>query len=117
MDLRYGNGNNRRAAWPHDWRSILAAASTEEEVLEFVRGYLATWGAEELASLPAECRPGRVKDAEDINRWTFELASTYCAATFDKDDMPVLEHMLVFATQAAAQLSKVRAARTNSLPG
>lgn len=117
MDPRYEVGNNRRAARPHDWRSILAAASTEEEVLEFVRGYLATWGTQDLASLPAECRPGRVKDAEDIGRWAFELASSHCAATFDKDDMPVLEHMLVFATEAAAHLSQVQAARIDSLQG
>ncbi|MGZ5583629.1 MAG: hypothetical protein ACXWF2_11055 [Usitatibacter sp.] len=111
MATSLGTGNDDGAAIPHDWRSILAAASTEEEILQFVRGHLARWGAEELASLPPECRPGRIRDAEDISRWAFELASTHCAAAFEMDGMPVLDEMLDFATAAAARLSKVQAAQ------
>jgi hypothetical protein len=115
MESSYGAGNDNRSTLPHDWRSILAAASTEAEVVEFVRGYLATWGAEELALLPPECRPGRIKDAEDINRWAWELASTHCAAACDDTGRPVLEEMLVFATQAAAHISQMQYVPTESL--
>jgi hypothetical protein len=92
-----------------DWRNLILASSQEEDVVELVRDHLARWTPEELVGLPLECRPPRIRDAEDISRWAFELATTHCAQSGMGADDPVLERMLEFVTQAAIRISELRA--------
>ena len=57
-------------------RGILAAlddAETEREVVEIVRDSLAQLTADDLTSLPAECRPGRIRDQHDISEYALRL--------------------------------------------
>jgi hypothetical protein len=57
-------------------RGILAAlddAETEREVVEIVRDSLAQLTADDLTSLPAECRPGRIRDHHDIAEYALRL--------------------------------------------
>jgi len=99
-----------RASAPlEDWRNLILDSTHEDEVVELVRDHMARWSPEEIARLPQDCRPPRIRDAEDIGRWAFELASTHCAGTIAHDDEPLLERMLEFVTQAAVRLSELRA--------
>jgi hypothetical protein len=100
----------RSRAPPEDWRNLIRATNREEEVLELVRDHMARWTPEEIAQLPEDCRPPRIRDAEDISRWAFELASTHCAAGATGQDDNHLERMLEFVTQAAVRLSELQAA-------
>ena len=57
-------------------RRILARlddAETEREVVEIVRESLAQLTAEDLTLLPAECRPGRIRDHHDIAEYALRL--------------------------------------------
>jgi hypothetical protein len=99
----------RSKAPREDWRNLILSSTHEEEVIELVRDHLARWTPEEIARLPEECRPPRIRDAEDISRWAFELASTHCAQTVRPDDEPLLDRMLEFVTQAAVRLSALSA--------
>lgn len=92
-----------------DWRNLIRTATQEEEVIELVRDHMARWSPEEIARLPQECRPPRIRDAEDISRWAFELASTHCAQTLHADDEALLDRMLEFVTHAAIRLSELQA--------
>ena len=97
-----------------DWRSVIQAATTEEQIVSATRDYLASWGPEDIIRLPLDCRPARrIKDGEDISQWAFRLASAHCAAEMDLDNEPMLLKMLVFVTQAAIRLSEVNAARAD----
>ncbi len=84
-------------------------AAHEQDVVGLVRDHLARWTPEEIARLPQDCRPPRIRDAEDISRWAFELASTHCAQNMSEADEPFLDRMLEFVTQAAMRLSVLNA--------
>ena len=99
----------RSGAPQEDWRNLIRSSSQEEDVLELVRDHMARWSPEEIAMLPVDCRPPRIRDAEDISRWAFDLASTHCARSSAGDDDTLLERMLEFVTQAALRLSELQA--------
>ena len=98
----------RASAPPEDWRNLLRASTQEDEVLMLVRDHMALWAPEEIARLPEDCRPGRIRDADDISRWAFELATTHCAQAVLPEDEPFLDRMLEFVTQAAIRLSELK---------
>ena len=100
----------RSNAPPEDWRNLILASTQEDEVLELVRDHMARWSPEEIARLPEDCRPPRIRDSEDISRWAFDLASTHCAQTTRNEDDVLLDRMLEFVTQAAVRLSELQAA-------
>lgn len=98
----------KRDSAPHDdWRNLIRASGHEEEVLSLVRDHMARWSPEEIARLPEDCRPGRIRDAEDISQWAFLLASNHCAG-YGRDDDGLLERMLELVTQAAIRLSELK---------
>lgn len=73
-----------------------------------VRDHLARWSPEEIALLPEDCRPGRIRDADDVSQWAFQLASNHCAGTVHGEAERLLERMLEFVTHAARRLSELR---------
>ena len=83
----------RATAPPEDWRNLILASTQEEEVVGLVRDHMARWSPEEIARLPEECRPPRIRDAEDISRWAFELASTHCAQSLTADEDGLLDSL------------------------
>lgn len=93
------------------WQPHLAAASTEPEVVAVVRDYLATWSPDEIARLPQECRPGRIKDGEDVARFAFELATCHCGAALPDADDELLTRMLVVVSHACTRISEIGASR------
>ena len=92
-----------------DWRNLIRASTQEEQVIDLVRDHMARWSPEEIARLPKDCRPPRIRDAEDISRWAFELASTHCSQRMNADDEALLDGMLEFVTHAAVRLSELKA--------
>lgn len=94
---------------PGGWSDLTQRSTSEEELVQVMRDYVATWSPEELARLPIECRPGRIRDGEDIAQWAFELASSHCANTCKAEDEPILAKMLVFVTQASMRLAQLKA--------
>jgi hypothetical protein len=116
MEIRQPATSWQQAGSPkEDWRNLIRAASHEDEVIEMVRDHMARWSPEEIARLPTECRPPRIRDAEDISRWAFELASTHCAQKMRADDEVLLDNMLEFVTHAAVRLSELKAESPPSL--
>ena len=116
MDIRQPAPKWERASAPQeDWRNLIRGASHEDEVIELVRDHMARWSPEEMARLPAECRPPRIRDAEDLSRWAFELASTHCAQQLNADDEALLDGMLEFVTHAAVRMSELKAELPSTL--
>lgn len=91
----------------------LLRANTEEEVVALVRFFLASWHPEELSEIPAGCRPGKVRDAEDIGDLAYELARARIAASGPQH---LLTEMEAFFAQACSRLSGLEAARSHQ-PG
>ena len=79
----------------------------EAELLSLVRDYLGDWLPEELAELPGACRPGKIRDAEDIGDLAFELTRQRMQGNGPQH---LLVEMETFFAHAAARLSALDAA-------
>ena len=86
----------------------LHAAATEREVVNVVREYLVGWAPSELAMLPQECRPGRIRDTEDIADIALSLTRARISQT---DPDPVLTDMEAFFAYACTHLSRLESRR------
>lgn len=84
----------------------LLHVTSEDEVVELVRVYLGSWRPEELAEIPAACRPGKVRDAEDIGDCAYELTKARIAAAGPQQ---LLVEMETFFAQACSKLSELEA--------
>jgi hypothetical protein len=87
-------------------------APTEEDVIRLTREYVATLSPEQIAQLPDECRPGRIRDAEDIGQWAYEIACAHCSLRFSGEEDRLLASLLDFIGQASTRLAEVKALRT-----
>jgi hypothetical protein len=111
MDIRQPVRKLERAKAPvEDWRNLIRGSTHEDEVIDLVRAHMARWSPEEMARLPEDCRPPRIRDAEDLSRWAFALASTHCSQRLPEADEALLDGMLEFVTHAAVRLSELKAA-------
>jgi len=87
----------------------LLHADSEEEVVDLVRSYLAGWRPEDLSEIPAGCRPGKIRDAEDVGDLAYELTRARIAAS---GPQPLLKEMEVFFAQACSRISELEAAQS-----
>ena len=102
----------QRASAPiEDWRNLIRDSSHEDEVVTLVRDHMARWSPEEIVRLPEDCRPARIRDADDVGRWAYMLAAAHCALTVPSEDESLLERMLEFVTHAAVRVSELMARR------
>jgi hypothetical protein len=86
---------------PATWQQRLAGATTTTDVLWTVKDYLATWSVDDMASLPHQCRPGRLSDAEDVASY----AVTLVREQFENDENAELHRMATFVARASHRLS------------
>lgn len=92
-----------------DWRRHFVRATTEHEVLTLAREHVASWALEEIARLPEECRPGRLRDGDDISHSAYELARAHCSLCCDADQDLVVTRLLAFMSEAAIRMAEVKA--------
>lgn len=100
-----------------DWRSVIMNAHTEEELVGIMRDWLACWSPEEIARLPVECRPGRVRDGEDIGHWAFQLTSCHLARGVAPEDEPLLLKMMLFVNEVAERLARLKVVQRTAEAG
>jgi hypothetical protein len=100
-----------------DWRRYLACAATEHEIVNLTREYAATWSPEEISRLPAEYRPGRVVDGEDISQWAYELARAHTSLRYDDEQDALIMRMLAFMSEAAMRVAEVKALEAAAVRG
>ena len=90
-----------------DFLRLLASTSSEHEVVNVAVRFLAEWKPSELASIPPSCRPGLVRDAEEIADSAFALTR---ARIESSGSQPLLEEMEAFFAHACARISELEAA-------
>ena len=94
---------------PQTW-TPLQRALTEDEVLEAVREFAAAWHPEDLKLLPQGCRPGKIRDAEDICAMAVGLArAQFRGDPEDHAAMLALENMRAYFAEAAERIAVVGA--------
>ena len=86
----------------------LRAVASEHAVLGLVRDYLGEWLPEELAQLPDECRPGKLRDGEDLGSLAVSLARASNSFSLPPPSMEVVEEMDVFVGLACRRVAELR---------
>jgi hypothetical protein len=90
------------------WYQQIDAAKNIEEVVAVTRDYLATWPPHDLARLPEACRPGRIRDEEDIESLHGKLVEEYRNTRASGDELTLLQQLMSFLVRAAIRVAELR---------
>ena len=85
----------------------LRSAKSENDVVELVRDYIGDWLPEELAKLPFECRPGKIRDSEDLNVLALKLARASISFDIEPEQVRAIEEMDAFVAQACQRIAEI----------
>jgi hypothetical protein len=86
-----------------DWAQKIGLVRSQLELLELSREYLASWFHGDLALIPEECRPTRIRDTDDLHYWSERLAESFCAGALHGEKPDLHRQMLAFFMTAAAR--------------
>ena len=89
------------------WFHQLDRAASASEVINVCREYLATWPPEELALLPSECRPGRIKSHADVEALHSCLVEEYRSNRLTGERLATLQRMTSFVVRASVRLAQL----------
>ena len=90
------------------WRRAIDAAATEGELISLARSFVAEVPEAQLAVLPGEWKPQRLRSTNDVSLITFRLAQAYCGPTLDKHREACMRSMLAFFQSLSQRLFAVR---------
>lgn len=90
------------------WLQQIDAAKSPFEVVAITRDYLASWTPEELARLPVPCRPGRVKDDQDIAQLHGCLVEEYGRNRLTGEELVALQRMTSFIVRSSVRIAQMR---------
>lgn len=86
---------------------LLDSTASEHAVVTLASRYLAAWPPAELAAIPNHCRPGAVRDIEDLA----DIAYTLTRARIDSSAVNSrLDEMELFFAHACARVSELETA-------
>jgi len=88
----------------------LRAATTEHDLIALVREYLSEWLPEELASFPIDCRPQKLRDAEDLGEFALQLTRACVSFDMPREKIAVIEEMEAFVGQALQRMAQIERA-------
>jgi hypothetical protein len=92
-------------------------ALTEGEVVAVVRECLRDWEPTDLMQLPEKCRPGKIRDAEDIADLALTLTRTRIDSSESNDLLVKLETLFAHACQRLGRIeSSAPQKNTNNIP-
>ncbi len=87
------------------WQVRLNGATTEGEVVGIVRDFVTQFDPAELARLPAECRPRKFVDADDVTNYAFTLVQ-HCTGG-DTQSAVLVEKLAAFVSHATIRLARI----------
>ena len=88
------------------WFRQIDDATSATEVVAVARDYLATWTPKDLAKLPRECRPGRVKSPGDIEQLHACLVEEYRQNRLAGEELSALQRITSFIVRASVRLAQ-----------
>jgi hypothetical protein len=86
------------------WQGRLAAATSREGVVDVARDFMALVGPEEIAGMPADCRPAKLVDGDDVASYAVTLARRSCDPDCFGDHN--LQRIAAFFADALGRLSQ-----------
>lgn len=91
------------------WFAHIDRAKSVPEVISVVRDYFASWTPEELAQLPENCRPPRMRDEEDVASLHSILVDEYRTSRATGNALEALQRLTSFVVRASIRLAELGA--------
>jgi hypothetical protein len=85
----------------------LRTSASENDVVELTRDYVGEWLPEEIGRLPAHCRPGKLRDAEDLSTLAYNLTQACVSFELNPRDVVLVEEMDAFVGQACRRIAEI----------
>jgi len=89
------------------WFAQLDNAQTATAVVAIARDYLALWSPGEIALLPDDVRPGRLRDAADVADLHARLVGEYRKTRASGDALAALQRLTGFFARASVRIAQV----------
>ena len=89
------------------WSARIEATENAADLLMLTREFLDSWHPAELAVLPPQARPCRIKGVDDLNFWHERLVEYFCSAPLRDAEFEKAREMaqfFAFAVQRADYL-------------
>ena len=95
------------------WIDRLSLATSEDELARVAREFVSELRPDELGSLPEHCRPGKIRDGEDIGDLAFRLTHLRFTPGYEPGEEGPLEAMESFFAQACAHVARIKSAESS----
>ena len=95
------------------WQRRMGAVESPEQVVALTRDYLASFSPAYLGRLPVDCRPTRIKYADDIEFWAHQLVQRYANDNGELVDGDLLHELRDYFLHALIRLAELH----RNLPG
>ena len=89
------------------WYRQLDNAQTPLEVVAVTRDYIASWTPHELAFLPVDCRPGKIRDRSDIEFLHDKLVDEYRDSKATGEALTRLQELTSFIVRATIRSAEL----------
>lgn len=89
------------------WHHAIARAADRKSLTTLVNDYLAMWSPAEMARLPADCRPHRIRGIEDIEYWRQLLSDAYIGGAVHGGASETFQRIIAFFTMAADRVRQL----------
>jgi hypothetical protein len=90
------------------WYHLIDDAQNPHEVVAITRDYIASWTPQELALLPVACRPGKLRDEEDIEMLHSSLVDEYRNTRASGEELSYLQQLTSFLVRASIRIAELR---------
>ena len=89
------------------WFALIDSAKTPFEVVAVARDFMATWTPEELARIPEACRPGKLRDGDDIESLHACLVEEYRNSRATGPALKSLQELTSFIVRASIRIAEL----------
>src|SRR5688572_29204821 len=89
------------------WSARIEEATNPMDLLAVARDFLDGWEPEDLACLPEEARPQRIKGIDDLTYWHQKLVDSFCTSSLsaiENQKIRDMLHFFAFAVQRAVEI-------------
>ena len=91
------------------WLQQIDNASDPKEVVDAARDHFASYTPYEIALLPPDCRPGKLRDESDLEDLYRRAVECYRGSRASGDALVILQRFTGFRSRACVRIAELRA--------
>ncbi len=99
------------------WYHLIDNATSTPEVVGVARDYIASWTPREIGLLPERCRPGKLRDAYDIELLHDCVIEEYRGSQATGEELSRLQELTSFVVQAMQRITDLSAQNASGASG